>query len=247
MRHVADGVCCCWPLGWRQPRQRYHHHRMRSAVAFARSNHYCHRVVGWSAADVPVRDSAAGLAFRRPGATRRHRGRTPMILLYGIPTEAPLALTHERLAAAGEEVIVLNQRHVHTNRIAFEVTDSGVVGELAADGRAYDLDLIRSVYLRPVDQRGLPELADQPDGSPLRARAQAFHQAFIAWTETTDALVVNRFSRQASNGSKPYQAQVIRRFGFAVPETLITNDTELVRAFAREHRKVVYKSTSGIR
>ena len=28
----------------------------------------------------------------------------------------------------------------------------------------------------------------------------------------------------ASNGSKPYQTQLIRAHGFAVPETLITND-----------------------
>jgi len=50
-----------------------------------------------------------------------------------------------------------------------------------------------------------------------------------------------------SNFSKPFQAQLIRRFGFEVPETLITNDPELVRAFRARHQKIIYKSISGVR
>jgi glutathione synthase/RimK-type ligase-like ATP-grasp enzyme len=50
-----------------------------------------------------------------------------------------------------------------------------------------------------------------------------------------------------SNGSKPYQAQLIRALGFAVPETLVTNDAELVGAFRAAHDRVVFKSISGIR
>jgi len=50
-----------------------------------------------------------------------------------------------------------------------------------------------------------------------------------------------------SNSSKPYQAQLIRAQGFAVPETLITNDPDLVHEFRHRHKKVVYKSISSIR
>lgn len=64
---------------------------------------------------------------------------------------------------------------------------------------------------------------------------------------TTPARVVNRASAMASNGSKPYQAQLIARAGFAIPETLVTNDPELVRAFFSQHGRVVYKSVSGSR
>ena len=69
----------------------------------------------------------------------------------------------------------------------------------------------------------------------------------MEWTEITPALVVNRFSRQASNGSKPYQAQLIHACGFATPPTLITNEPEQVREFQREHGRLIYKSVSGIR
>jgi len=50
-----------------------------------------------------------------------------------------------------------------------------------------------------------------------------------------------------SNASKPYQAQLIRAQGFGVPETLITNEPDLVREFYRKHRKVIYKSISAAR
>ncbi|MFF3456799.1 RimK family alpha-L-glutamate ligase [Streptomyces sp. NPDC002730] len=51
----------------------------------------------------------------------------------------------------------------------------------------------------------------------------------------------------ASNASKPYQAQLIARFGFLVPDTLITSDPDEVRLFRERHGRVVYKSVSGIR
>jgi glutathione synthase/RimK-type ligase-like ATP-grasp enzyme len=59
--------------------------------------------------------------------------------------------------------------------------------------------------------------------------------------------VVNRAAPQASNGSKPYQAQLIQRAGFLVPETLITNDPSLVLEFYREHKRIIYKSISAVR
>ena len=52
----------------------------------------------------------------------------------------------------------------------------------------------------------------------------------------------------ASNGSKPYQAQLIQAAGFRVPRTLVTNDPDTVREFAAELRgEVIYKSASGAR
>mgnify|MGYP006184765043 CR=1 FL=1 len=50
-----------------------------------------------------------------------------------------------------------------------------------------------------------------------------------------------------SNSSKPFQAQLIRQYGFAVPETLITNNPEHVLAFRDKHKRIVYKSISGVR
>jgi glutathione synthase/RimK-type ligase-like ATP-grasp enzyme len=50
-----------------------------------------------------------------------------------------------------------------------------------------------------------------------------------------------------SNGSKPFQAQLIARHGFRVLETLVTNEPVEVIDFARAHGRLIYKSVSGIR
>ena len=50
-----------------------------------------------------------------------------------------------------------------------------------------------------------------------------------------------------SNGSKPFQAQAVTRRGLLTPETLITSDPDLARAFVAEHGRVIFKSLSGIR
>ena len=65
--------------------------------------------------------------------------------------------------------------------------------------------------------------------------------------EISPARVVNRCAPMASNASKPYQIQLIREQGFLVPETLVSNDPELVREFRSRHRRIIYKSISSVR
>jgi len=49
----------------------------------------------------------------------------------------------------------------------------------------------------------------------------------------------------ASNGSKPYQAQVISALGLRGPDTLVTTDADAAREFLDRYGEVIYKSTSG--
>jgi predicted ATP-grasp superfamily ATP-dependent carboligase len=170
-----------------------------------------------------------------------------MILLCGIPTEPPLARAVRELERLGVPAVVFNQREAVGGRFAFELDAAGVRGELRVDGLRVRLEDVAGVYVRLMDDRVLPELADEPPDSPVRAACRELHDALYRWIEITPARVVNRSSAMASNGSKPYQAQLIAAAGFAVPETLVTNDPELVRAFLAEHRRVVYKSISGSR
>jgi glutathione synthase/RimK-type ligase-like ATP-grasp enzyme len=69
----------------------------------------------------------------------------------------------------------------------------------------------------------------------------------MRWCEVTPARVMNRIGPMGSNFSKPYQAQTIIKHGFRTPETLITNDPELVREFIARYNKIIYKSMSGVR
>jgi glutathione synthase/RimK-type ligase-like ATP-grasp enzyme len=81
----------------------------------------------------------------------------------------------------------------------------------------------------------------------LRERCRGLHDALFHWYEVAPARVVNRAEDQGSNSSKPYQGQLITQYGFKVPETLVTNQPDLVRDFVAEHGQVIYKSMSGIR
>ncbi len=171
-----------------------------------------------------------------------------MILLCGIPSES----SQVRLAAALDEQGLpyrfVNQRRVRSSSIVLDLSDGRPVGGvLTHDGWSIDLADITGVYLRFMDDRRLPELAGEPDDSPARVASRAFHDIVGQWADVTDARVVNRYAAMGSNFSKPFQAQIIAEHGFAVPETLVTNDPGLVRAFAAEHGRVIYKSISSER
>jgi hypothetical protein len=170
-----------------------------------------------------------------------------MILVCGIPSEPPLAMVLDRLASLPVEVVLFNQRAFERTDLAFGVAGGRVCGTLTIDGRSWALEGFEGVYVRLMDDRLLPELdGDLPD-SARRRRCRALHDGLVRWLDVCPARVVNRLGRMGSNASKPYQAQQIARYGFLVPETLITNDPEQVLEFVERYGRVIYKSISGVR
>ena len=142
-----------------------------------------------------------------------------MILLGGIPSESPLAFLAEALDRRGAEYRIFNQRKSVDCTIELGVGHEGADGELCMNGETFSLREFAGIYVRFMDDRLLPELDDEPDNSPLRRRTRALHDALYRWFEVADGRVVNRSDPQGSNGSKPYQAQLIARHGLRVPET----------------------------
>ena len=170
-----------------------------------------------------------------------------MILLCGIPTESPLEMVTNALQELRVHHFVFNQRQVAQTQIEFAVRDGSATGWLESGNELYRLEEFEGVYLRLMDERFLPELMNEPENSILRTHARTLHETLTAWLEVTNSRVVNRPSAMTSNNSKPYQAQLIRAQGLRVPETLITNEPELVREFRRRHGRIIYKSISGVR
>lgn len=171
-----------------------------------------------------------------------------MILLCGIPSETPLRLVRERLEDSGAEYVMFNQRHFANCEIHFEIERGDVTGELRVGEQVYSLRAFRAIYSRMMDDRNLPELATEAPDSEGRKYCRSFHDALTRWMEIAPAEVINRCAPMASNASKPYQTQLIRNHGFLIPETLITNDPQLVREFYEQHgRRVIYKSISATR
>lgn len=170
-----------------------------------------------------------------------------MILLCGIPSEPPLAAVSERLDELRVPHVLFNQREAATARLAWCAQAGQIEGHLALDGRGYRLSSFTGVYSRLMDDRLLPELDNEPPDSPRRLASRRLHEALVGWIDLAPGRVVNRFRCMGSNGSKPYQALLIRRHGFRVPETLVTNDPDTARAFCARHGRVIYKSISGVR
>jgi len=170
-----------------------------------------------------------------------------MILLCGIKSETPLAMVAAALRKIGADFRFVHQRDVAKYAIAWQVGAGGVTGELRLGRKRIDLARVRGVYTRTMDDRILPELAGLAADDPARRHARSFHEALTRWIEVAPARVLNRAEPQGSNGSKPYQAQLIAAHGFLPPPTLITNDPEAVLAFRKEHGEIIYKSISGVR
>ena len=170
-----------------------------------------------------------------------------MILLCGIPSETPLKLTADRLKSLAAPFVIFNQRDFANSEIAFEVANGRISGTLRIHEQTHSLESFEAVYSRMMDDRQLPELADEPPDSPRRTYCRSFHETLTRWMEIAPAKVINRCAPMATNSSKPYQTQLVREAGFLIPETLITNDPELVREFCARYGRVIYKSISATR
>jgi RimK-like ATP-grasp domain len=170
-----------------------------------------------------------------------------MIVLAGIPSEPALERVADELTGLGAPFVWFDQRRAAVSGCSFRIDDDGLCGTLRDGDRSVPLEDVVGVYWRLMDDRLLPELKGLAADAPERARCRQLHDAFSMWLSITPARVLNRAAAMASNGSKPYQAQLIRAAGFDVPETLVTNDPDLVRAFVAQHGRVVYKSASGTR
>lgn len=169
-----------------------------------------------------------------------------LILLWGLGTERPFEVVRDEVEEQGLPYLLLDQRELATTEV--DITfDAELRGHIRTRERTVDLREITAAYVRPCDSRMLPAVARAGEGSALWQHALRLAEMLSAWTEVTPALVVNRFSSMAANGSKPFQLELIRRQGFSVPETLVTTDPAEARAFFEQHGRVIYKSVSSVR
>ena len=175
-----------------------------------------------------------------------------MILIAGIPSEAPVTLALEAAEEAGIEHMLLDQRRHMACSLRLEFDPfGGWHGTLSTEDGVVHLSSICGIYARLMDESYLPDVRDTKQGSPERERARSFHSLLHSWLDIAQGRVANRPQPMASNMSKTYQASIIRQCGFQIPQTLVTNDPERVVEFAAECAKtgdeIIYKSVSGAR
>ncbi len=157
-----------------------------------------------------------------------------MIVVFGSSDDSCIRLVVDAALELGIEHRLIDQRRLDHDDLLLEVGPSAVTCLVRVADEEIDLGEAHAVYARPLG------IGDTP-------RSRTFSAAFTEWLDLADTLVVNRPLSMRSNSSKPYQCQLIAAAGFAVPDTLVSNDPDEVRSFAEAHGRVIFKSTSGIR
>lgn len=189
-------------------------------------------------------DGPAPAGRRAPRAAARP-GR-PLVLLWGVPEEGPLAAVRAALGALGTPVVLADQRDGLAAR--FRPADGRQPDGplLTLPGGSLPLSQVTAAYPRPYPS--IPELpSDLPARRTARRHLIRLEHELWHWLGTTTALVANRPAPAASNGTKSLQSRVAGDCGFAVPESLLTNDPETALAFAARHGRVIYKGAGGSR
>jgi RimK-like ATP-grasp domain len=169
-----------------------------------------------------------------------------MIVVWGLPRDPPTWRVYSALRLRGADVRLLDQRATIEADAEMSLDARLTLTVRTVDG---ELELARctAAYVRPYDWRELATRRGATPGSPAWERAFTVDRMLVDWADLVQAVVVNRPSAMASNSSKPFQARQLREAGFCVPDTLVTTDPDAVCAFRDKHRRVVYKSISGIR
>jgi hypothetical protein len=168
-----------------------------------------------------------------------------MIVVSGIATETPVAMVTSALDNLRLPYVMLHQRQFMNSGFDLHMVNGAVQGQFFVDGTSIDCAEVSGIYTRLMDWRILPEAKDA--GEAAQQQCRQWHDSLNTWIEIAPGCVMNRAAASASNSSKPFQAQLIQQAGFNVPETLVTNDPDLVREFRARHGRVIYKSISGIR
>jgi len=166
-----------------------------------------------------------------------------VILLWGLSGDDPLDDVAEALRTTGTEFQHLDQRSVLESNV--ELAANGVEGRVTAPGIDLRLADVTALYIRSYDGRMLPPV--RAGGLDAIAHLERIESALWCFADLAPIRVLNRPSAMHSNNSKPFQAKLIRAHGFDVPESVITTDAEVARAFWAKHRSVIYKSISGVR
>lgn len=173
-----------------------------------------------------------------------------MILLLGIPSEAPLRMVIEAAESQNVPYLVFNQRDSQFTDLFLENKNGKVDGFFYIRGRSWRLSSFSGVYVRMMDHQELPENKprDRTTGrSEKIQKSYLLHEMLYDWLELTDCRVMNRNSAMSSNMSKPYQAQLITKVGFKTPRTMITNNPNEVKQFLHDHKRIIFKSISSVR
>jgi glutathione synthase/RimK-type ligase-like ATP-grasp enzyme len=155
-----------------------------------------------------------------------------VILVWGPSDDPPVERVVATLQGRGIDFVHVDEHGLATLRYDV-VLGATPTGWVETRDRRVRLDELTGIYVRP--------------GEVLPGPAAMASATLLGIASSARAVVVNRPAAGRSNWSKPFQLRLIAAAGFTVPDTLVTTDPAAARAFLAEHKRIVYKSVSGVR
>ena len=168
------------------------------------------------------------------------------VIVCGVRHESPTQLLIKALKEEGISHLVLNQEDLaYQVQLRWQYDGKGLRGKIRAGNEIVDIDEISGVFLRFMDTEFMPSA--KRDGS-LLTKTRSIIAALHDLIDILPAKVINPRRAMLSNFSKPYQSRLIRKAGFNIPETIITNDPDKAGRFILDKSyAVIYKSISSER
>ena len=171
-----------------------------------------------------------------------------MILVCGGLADSVTELVCARLNDCGYPYRLLDMgKYPGGFQVNWHWQDRGPEGYINTDDWRLDLADLSGVFVRYLGAEGR---ASPPNVAARNVPAMyaEYDSGLMALLEGLPCAVVNRVRGGMSNGSKVYQALLVRQCGLFTPPTLVTNDPEAARRFYDDcGGEVIYKSLSGIR
>ena len=169
-----------------------------------------------------------------------------MVLICGDPLEVVTAFLCSRLKMFRIDHRILDLRTA-SDAVSMDWSwrDGRALGSMSTADWKLQFDELTGVYFRNVWPAPGDYEESETDVYPAYPRTDPRIATVL---NSVPCRVVNRPAAIYSNRSKPFQALIIRRFGFEIPRTLITNDPEAAKRFYEEcEGKVISKVISGVR
>jgi len=169
------------------------------------------------------------------------------LLLVGDDRDLSAAYVGWLARARGAETVVLAEDRFGLDWW-FETDELSRPHELVfAEEASIAVEEIGGVFVRLNPNPAVPSHLDHlTDVIPIFVAERRYGLHYLL--DHIDVPVVNRPSSGRSNGSKPFQMDALQRFGFRVPDWIVSNDASAVASFAQGWREgAIYKSPSGLR
>jgi hypothetical protein len=164
-----------------------------------------------------------------------------ILVLGGADDEHALHVLEE-LGARGHDAELLDSRWFPTQMTIDFSLRAGAGGLRLPSGRGVPFAAVQSVYWRSYFGVGAAALPDAQQSYLAFNDARSLFESVL---QQLPAKWVNSFRAFQLHQTKPVQLAMVGHLGVRVPETALTNDPAVVRAFVRRQAACIFKPVQG--